>query len=234
MKDGRSAVDTLPVPNTIAGMKRRSLLAFVGMVTVCAARGMAAPEAEPSSTAWQLDFTFADPQRLTVQLPGATEPSVYWYVLFTVTNRTGRDVEFYPSFRLVTDTLTVVDGGSDVSPTVYEQIGERHKSEYPFLAPPWKVTGPLLQGEENSRSSVAVFSKIDTEASSFTLYVGGLSGDIRRTVNPAFDASKPESTSNTRFFVLRRTLAIEYALPGDEQSVLTVAPVRRNRFWTMR
>lgn len=215
-------------------MMRRSLVAFVGVVTVCAARGVAGPEAEPSSTAWQLDFAFADPQRLTVQVPGAAEPSVFWYVLFTVTNRTGRDVEFFPSFRLVTDTLTVVDGGAEVSPTVYEQIAERHKSEYPFLAPPWRVTGPLLQGEENSRSSVAVFSRIDPEASRFTLYVSGLSGDIKRTVNPAFDASKPEGETNPRFFVLRRTLAIEYALPGDEESVLTAAPIRRNRFWTMR
>lgn len=194
----------------------------------------AAPKAEVASTRWQLDFAFQDPQRFVIQLPGQNEPATYWYVLYTVTNRTGRDIQFFPSFRLVTNTLAVVEAGDEVSPSVYHAILERHRPEFPFITPPHKVLGPLLQGEENARTTVAVFKDFDPESSAFTIYVGGLSGEMTRVPNPAFDANRPESDDNPRSFTLRRTLAVDYDFPGDTISRHTAQPVRRNREWIMR
>ena len=159
---------------------------------------------------------------------------MFWYLLYEVTNNTGRDVEFYPSLRLVTDTLKVVEGGADISPSVYDAIAARHKQEFPFLAPPTKVTGLLLQGEENARASVGVFRMFDKAASGFTIYVGGFSGDVRRIANPAFDTKRKKSADNQRFFFLRRTLAIKYDLPGAPDTRWRATPIRKTREWVMR
>jgi hypothetical protein len=187
-----------------------------------------------ATTSWQLDVKFHDPQRIAVVLPGSDQPTTFWYLLFEVTNNTGHEVEYYPSFSLVTDTLKVVEGGSEISPSVYEAIAARHKREFPFLAMPAKVAGRLLQGEANSRASVAVFRDFDPKASGFDIFVGGLSGEMARVVNPAFDKQSDETEENPRFFVLRRTLGISFDFPGDEKSRSGSIPVRRSREWVMR
>jgi len=195
---------------------------------------LAAPQTGVVSSSWQLDFKFHDPQRIILRLPGDNHLTTFWYMLFEVTNLTGEDRTFYPSFRLVTDTLQVVEGGADVSPSVYDAIAARHKGEFPFFAPPSKVTGLLLQGEENSRASAAVFRTFDPEASSFTVFVSGLSGDIEQVPNPSFNDKQDESDGNQRFFFVRRTLAIVYDLPGDPTTRDRAAPIRRTRQWVMR
>jgi len=188
----------------------------------------AAPKTDPFSLSWTLDIEFFDPQRITVN--GTT----YWYVLYQVTNRTGQDVQFFPSSRLVTDTLEVVEGGANVNPLVYDFIAARHKQQYPFFAPPTKITGPLLQGVDNARASAMVFRTFDASASGFTIFVSGLSGEKERLRNPAFDASQPESDSNPRAFLLQRTLSITYSLPGDPTTRGQATPIRKNREWVMR
>jgi len=187
-----------------------------------------------SGSNWQLDVSFHDPQRIVLRLPGDEHVTTFWYMLYQVTNSTGQEVEFYPSFRLVTDTFEVTEGGADISPSVYDAIAARHKLEFPFLAVPAKIAGRLLQGEENARASVAVFRMFDKKASSFTVYGAGFAGAIQRVANPAFLDSEKESEDNPRFFVLRRTLAIVYELPGDPETRWQTTPVRRTRKWVMR
>lgn len=208
--------------------------AFVVPYVLSASAVSAAPEPGLAARTWEVDITFYDPQRITLRLPGDSHDTTLWYVLFTVTNNTGKDIDFYPSSRIVTDTLRVVEGGADVSPAVYDAIFARYAKEYPFMASPAKITGPLLQGEENARTSAVVFRTFDKEASGFTLFFSGLSGDVRRVANPSFDAGQPESDDNPRFFVLRRTLAVEYELPGDEETSVLATPVRKSRRWVMR
>ena len=195
---------------------------------------VAAPQADLVTSSWQLDFEFHDPQRIILTLPGDEQPTTFWYLLYRVTNDSRGEVEFYPSFRLVTDTLQVVEGGDMISPRVYDAIAARHKKEYPFFAPPSKVTGPLLQGRENARVSAAVFRVFDEEADSFTVYVRGLSGELERIPNPVFNVNREESEDNPRFFLFQRTLAITYDLPGDPRTRARAVPIRRNREWVMR
>ena len=212
---------------------QRGVCLFIASSLILTAAARGAPQADLISPSWQLDFNFRDPQRITITLPGSSTPSTYWYVLFEVTNNTGRDREFYPSFEIVTNTLRVIKAGDGISPRVYEAIAERHRSEFPFFATPARISGPLLQGAENSRASAAVFQLFDPEASEFTLYVAGLSGEVTRVSNPVYDPDRsPDDVPAA--FVLRRTLAIKYDMPGDPATRSRTIPVRRSREWTMR
>ncbi len=216
-------------------MAASAVLVLYGVASaLLAGTDPAAPKRGWRATAWQLNVKFHDPQRITLRLPGDRHATTFWYMLYEVTNNTGRDMEFYSSLRLVTDTLKVVEGGADISPSVYDAVAARHKQEFPFLAPPAKVTGLLLQGEENSRASVGVFRMFDKQASGFTIYASGFSGDVQRIANPAFDTKRRKSTDNQRFFILRRTLAITYDLPGDPDTRWRATPVRKTREWVMR
>lgn len=183
---------------------------------------------------WELDFQFHDPQRIVVTLPGSNEPKTFWYIVYSVVNRTGQDVMFLPSFRLVTDTLDVTQAGDAVPPVVYDRIAARHRADFPFFAPPHKVTGKLLQGEEHGRSSAAVFLPFDPNAAGFRIHVGGLSGEMERVPNYAFDPDKPIcSKENPQFFLLRRALEIRYDLPGDVETRSRATPIRRSRTWVL-
>lgn len=195
---------------------------------------LAGPRAGLVPKTWELDFEFYDPQRITLTLPGDSSPTTFWYVVYRVTNRTGKDVVFTPSFRIVTDAFEEVVAGDDIGPSVYDAIAARHKKEFPFFAIPSKVTGKLMQGTVNSRTSAAVFRTFNTKAAGFRVFASGLSGDIERVPNPVYKPEKPETEKNPRFFLLRRTLELDYDLPGDPDTRKFVKPIRRNRRWVLR
>ncbi|NOX59481.1 MAG: hypothetical protein GXP29_11580 [Planctomycetes bacterium] len=211
----------------------RNATAVLVLTTLCV-QTFAAPEASKIARRWQLDIEFHDLRRISVTLPGDPQPSAYWYMLYTVTNNTGKEVEFYPTFDLVTSTLQVSAAGQDVSPTVYTMLQERYRKLHPFFRDPIGIRGRLLQGEDHALTSVAVFREFDQKADSVTVYFAGLSGEIAKAVNPMFDPKKPESSDNQRFFPLRKTLAISYDIPGDEVTRATATPIRRLREWIMR
>ena len=194
----------------------------------------AAPEPAKAPQSWQLDFTFHDLQRIHIVLPGDSQPTMFWFLLYTVTNNTGQDVGFYPTFELVTDSLQVVRGGDNISPSVYDAIRSRYKKIYPFFRDPSWVSGKLLQGPDNARTSAAVFRNFDPQSNAIAIFVSGLSGEIDRLANPTFDPSQPTSADNMQSFLLRKTLTIEYTVPGDVQTRQTASPVRRKREWVMR
>lgn len=204
------------------------------VLALSASSGWAAPEPSLVPRSWQVSLEFRDPARIVVTLPGDRHPTVFWYLVYTVTNRTDREVAFYPQFELVTDTLQVVPAGDGVSLRVFDAVRQRHRKQYPFIMSPLKVAGKLLRGEDNARTSVAIFRDFDLTANRFTIYVAGLSGEITRVTNPAFDASRPKGVENPQFFTLRKTLAFVYDLPGDVGSRAQADPVRVRRKWIMR
>jgi len=196
--------------------------------------GLAAPAPSLLPKSWDLDLQFHDPQRITLTLPGESAPTTFWYLLYTVVNNTGQDIKFHPTFDVVTDTLKVVRAGDEIPPAVIDAVQARHRTQYPFFVRPMEVSGPLLQGVDNARTSAAIYRDFDPKASRFTIYVGGLSGEIVRLPSPSFDPTRPESDTNSRFFVLRKTLGIAYDLPSDEESRKEAIPQRVRREWVMR
>ncbi len=212
----------------------RSTVPVLLLLGSVASACFAAPVPKADPTRWELDFKFHDPQRIELTLPGERQPITFWYMLYTVTNNSGQEVEYYPSFDLVTDTLKVTEGGAHISPRVQDAVRERHIKEYPFFVEPTKVSGKLLQGEDNARTSCVIFRDFDREASEFTIFVAGLSGEMSRAPNLTYDPARPETEDNPKFFPLRKTLGITYRLPGDAQTRHRATPIRVKREWVMR
>lgn len=192
------------------------------------------PQPSPTPVSWELDLRFLDPQRIEVQVPGASTPEVYWYMVYTVTNHTGRTQRFFPTFQLVTDDLHVVDTDMGIHALVFEAIRERHRRTNPDLVHPTKAIDDLLTGDDNARESVAIWRGVDSDAHSIAIYVAGLSGEARVAPNPTFDSARPEGPENPKQFTLRKTLEIRYNLRGDAAARALVEPERTGVRWIMR
>lgn len=186
------------------------------------------------SPSWELTIRFQDPQRVAVTVPGQKAPVVYWYMVYTVENPTDREVDFYPDFVLVTDTMRIIKSEQQVSPEAFQAIQRR--SENPALLPPEKVLGKLLRGRDRARSSVAIWKDFEPQAKGFTIFVAGLSGEVSFVRNPAYDPSKPEGPANRRAFILRKTLELPYKFPGADSMRTYVVPERQTerQRWIMR
>lgn len=213
-------------------MKLGATALVVTQAGAAAPKPAVAPAIAPVS--WELTFRYRDPQRVSVFLPDKPEPVVYWYMLYTIENNTDREVDFYPKFELVTDTLRVLPSEIRVSPEAFKAICRR--SGEPLLVTPEKAVGRLLRGKDRARHSVAIWRDFDPKAKAFTIYVSGLSGEITRLRNPAFDPAKPQSETNKRYFILRKTLDIPYKLPGSESTRSHAIPERvlDGQKWIMR
>jgi len=195
---------------------------------------------------WEIELKFLDPRRIQVQLPGQSEPEVYWYLVYTAINRSQATQRFYPQFQLVTEDLTVFDTDVGIDRRVFEAIRERHKVTHPFLVSPTEAIGELKVGEDNARESVAIWRNVKMSGNTLAIYVAGLSGETHLLRNPAYDPARPETvrlevnglerevTVNPRFFVLRKTLELRYRLPGSEAARQTVDPLRESVRWIMR
>jgi len=212
----------------------------------------AEPKPSPTPVEWELKFTFQNPQRITVRLPGESSAKTYWYMLYRVVNDTGEDRDFLPLVTRVAEIESElpadqIDARPDeaprlittasligLAPTVYRAIQKRHAKTHPFLVPPVESIGRIKQGADNAIDSVVIFDDIDPRVSSFTVYVGGLSGERKQVSNPAFNAAKAVDDKNPRFFVMQKTLAIPYRVPGTERTRRTVEPGLGRIYWVMR
>jgi hypothetical protein len=205
------------------------------------------PEPSPTPIAWELGFKFLDPQRIEVQLPGAQRPEVFWYMVYTVTNTSPRSQRFFPLFQIVTEDLRVHDTDMGIDPLVFDAIRERNRITHKYLVDPTKAIGALLSGDDYSRESVVIWRQIDLTLCGFSVYVAGLSGEMRFIPNPAHDPQKPETrkttgpdgkatevTVNPKNFTLRKTLQIRYTLPGSPDARPAAMPERDQVRWIMR
>lgn len=230
-----------------------ALTASVVLTTLVPLRAEPAPS--PIPTAWELTLQPATPTR--IQVDGRT----YWYLLYTVINNTGQDVDFHPEIVRVNEieneltaeqaaarpdqapSVTIDPAIVGVPSRVYQAIAARHARTHPFLVTPVKAISRLLQGKDNAINSVAVFPDLSTRVSKFTIYFGGLSGEKIAKPNPVYasrqpagDAARtaPDDESNPKLFVLRKTLAMPYTVPGDASTRRTAAPVLGRMTWVMR
>ncbi len=115
--------------------------------------------------------------------------------------------------------------------------------EPPRLLAAIEAIGPLLQGRDNARTSVAIFPELDARVANFTVYFGGLSGEIVTRPNPGYDKSRAAERKSRleeldvktqKNFALRKALALPYTLPGDVNTRRIATPVLGRSTWVMR
>ena len=179
---------------------------------------------------WTLEVRYDQPRQLVMPRAGST-PARFWYIILTVTNRTGQDVDFYPRCELVTDTFQVVPSGANVPLLAYQRIKERHQSRYPLLESLSSVGNRILQGEDNAKDIVMVWPDFDLRAESFKIFFTGLSNETAVVNHPV--AVDPTTGQPVQVY-LRKTLELDYAFRGDAALRDSVEVVYKDRNWVMR
>ena len=175
---------------------------------------------------WTFDITFEHPQAIVVNGP-AGEKEVYWYVVYTVTNRAKEEKNYVPTFTLVSSAAKVRRAG--IYPAVFDAI--RKSRKIPFLENAVKMVGNVIPGEDNARTGVAIFAPLDRDTDRFIIFAEGLSGQYIERPKPGAAADAPEDEKVIR---LRKALAIEYRLPGDKWWMNLDQPIFVSKTWTWR
>ncbi len=215
------------------------LLVAVALVTSATVAGSDAPP-KPSivPVSWQLGFEYKPIESIRLTPPGASVLRTYWYMLFTVTNKTGVDQIYVPDFVLSTDTGKVSRAGTNVPTSVFRAILKRHNN--PLLTSPPEITGKILQGEDNAKDGVAIWENFDPKARKFDVFIGGLSGEraviqlpTPVTVVEKDDEGKPRKVTKDRL-ILAKSLHLAYGIPGESAARTKTRPKLLKSKWVMR
>lgn len=174
-------------------------------------------QGEKCGEEWTLDISFRTPQRIVMAREDGTKEA-YWYVVYVVTNRTGQARDFMPVATLFTDGGKLSRDG--MYPAVVAEVKRQYrlnelKSSVEMMGPPPEEGQDrqpnLKDGPEEAQQGIFVFRAGDERVNNFRIFVAGLSGEyVIRELPPVKEGESPKS------IILRKTLALEYAVPGDE------------------
>ncbi len=197
---------------------------------------------------WNLDIVYEEPLPILITSPKG-EKQVYWYVIYTITNNTGADRTYVPSFILFTDTGQVCQAG--VNPAAFEAVKKLRSVKYPNLENAVQMVSiktlpgepgvknpqntQIKMGDDNARTGVAIFSSLDRQTRKFTIFIQGLSGEyIERPGRPNDKIEPNHLAEGDKLLRLYKTLALAYDLPGDQWWQNLDTPVFTGRKWTWR
>lgn len=215
-----------------------AILAAAALALAAAARSEPAPKPSTVPLSWELEFEYKDVRPITLTLPGHKQPQTFWYLLYTVTNRTGGDQIFVPGFVLFTETGQVLPAGRKVPTTVFKAVQKRHNN--PLLEDLAHIAGRILQGEDNAKDGVAIWPDFDPAARKFDVFIGGLSGERAKVALPTpievteeGPDGEPKKVTRTEV-ILAKTLGLHYAIPGEAAARPGRMPEPLKQEWVMR
>ncbi|MCB9845767.1 MAG: hypothetical protein H6811_07280 [Phycisphaeraceae bacterium] len=171
-----------------------------------AASAAPSPEPNPVATEWEFDIDPGDLRVVRLYVPGEGMRSFYYFT-YMVTNDTGEDLFFAPMIELGTDQGEVMLAGRDVPASVTQELIRRLRN--PFMEDPIRVIGPIQQGVENAKDSIAIWPVGSTEVDEVSLYLMNFSGETK--VITVRDAK----TGNPKPITLRKTLMLRFKAPGN-------------------
>lgn len=157
------------------------------------------PKPAPVPYRWELNFEAGDLRMYRDDATGAR----YWYFTYTVTNRTGKDQLWTPSFVLFTDTGDVMPAGRNVPSNVADDILKMLKNQ--FLEDQNQIIGDIRQGKENAKEGLVVWPASNLSVHEVSMFVAGISGETARVKSPATGGE----------VILRKTLQRNYLISGD-------------------
>ncbi len=173
--------------------------AAVPAVLVAVAVASGYPRPAPVPPRWELEFQAGD---LRLYVDPVTEQA-FWYFTYQVTNRTGREQVWAPSFTLFNDAGQIIASGRGVPSRVVDDIKAMLAS--PFLETQHEIIGEIFHGREHARDGLVVWLADELDVNEISMFIGGLSGEAVPVKNPATGEE----------VVLRKTLERDYLVPGD-------------------
>ncbi len=200
------------------------------LLMVCVSWAAPEPAIVPGPRDWTLVVTFEHPQLLSLQPRGVSTPTHFWYIIITLTNKTNRDVDFYPNCELMTDTFQIIPAGRAVPPIVFERIKNRHKSKYPFLQPLEKAGNRILQGQDNAKDLAIIWPDFDMKAKGIKIFITGLSNETVTVDHPV----AKDATGEPIKVYLRKTLELDYSISGDPALRQSINIDYNGKRWIMR
>lgn len=202
----------------------------VWVITVCACLAAPEPAIVPRPSDWTVETAFEHPEQIVVVLRGENEPRRFWYTILTLSNKTKRDVDFYPKCELMTDTFDIIPAGKGVRPQVFKQIKLRHQLKYPFIEYLEDTSSRILQGDDNTKDIAVIWPDFDANARNIKLFISGLSNETVVIDHPvAKDASgRPKKV------YLRKTLELSYSIGGDPIFRSDARMIYKGKRWVMR
>lgn len=203
-----------------------AILAVTAGVCVAAPK----PAVLPRPGDWTVEVVFEHPQQIVLRLPGEGKPRRFWYTIVTLTNKTNRDVDFYPKCDLMTDTFRITPAGKDTPAAVFERIKRRHQSRYPFLEGLERAGNKILQGEDNTKDIAIIWPDFDARAKNIKVFISGLSNETVAIDHPI---AKDETGRPVRVF-LRKTLELSYTVGGDAALRSDARLIYKDKRWIMR
>jgi hypothetical protein len=215
-------------------MRPQALVLVLSAAVLCIAslvRGY--PKPSPYPISWELKFEYSHPRRIVVQTPAAAGPEAFWYITYTVTNLTGQEQRFLPLFELLADDGRVIRSDNQIHPAVIDAIRAREKK--PHLETVNQIAGTIRLGEDQARDGVAVWREPMRQMGSFTIYVGGLSGEavmLKDAEGKVVEMAGPDGKKSP--VVLRRTLELQYRMLGEEAPPGPEPIEFLGRQWVMR
>lgn len=156
-----------------------------------------APQASTSSR-WTLDFKSGEFRLFT-----AADGRDYWYMTYTVVNRTGQDRMWAPRFDLLSDDGQIRRSGRDVPSSVTSEI--LRVIGNPLLEDQNQVIGELLQGVENAKEGLVVWPANNLAVKELVVFGSGLSGETKVVADPLTGED----------VTLSRTLSRSYVTAGE-------------------
>lgn len=178
-------------------------------IALCSATTFPSPSPYPIS--WELKFDHGLPKRIIVETPDSPTPLAYWYMTYTVTNKTDKEQIFLPHFDMVSRTGNVIRSDENISKKVFDAIKQREGSQ--FLEPFTKIGGEIRLGEDEARDGVAIWKEPDPRMGNFTIFVSGLSGE---SVQMKDDSGQPLKDADGNPIILHKTLQLNYLVRGGD------------------
>ena len=180
--------------------RRTDIRIAVAALAVMAAVGsaLAYPKPAPVSPRWELVFQPAE-LRLYVD---PVEEQAYWHLTYEVTNRTGREQVWAPSF-VFTDAGEIVPSGRGVSMRVAADVRELLRNE--LLENQNEIIGEIFHGREHAKEGLVIWRADELDVTEISMFVAGISGETATVNNPV----------TGEVVVLRKTLQCDYIVPGD-------------------
>lgn len=216
------------VPNSFPAVLKWPLFRAMSIVLAAAMAivmpGMA-PEPDPAPRRWQLAIEPGLLRVASIEVAGEGRKS-YFYFTYKVTNGSGNDLLFAPSFDLGVDAGAVRRSGRDVPADVTKQI--LSDLENKDLQDQIGIVGMLPQGEENAKEGVVIWPVNETQLAEVSVYAAGFSGEMRTV------ATKDPKTGKAGSTTVRKTLMLRFQAPGDLKDIGSNPLTMVEQRWIMR